>query len=68
MKKYEKVAEVSTPLDDTDAFLNMVSTRIDEYQQDGLQVEVQYQYGLSGKSALILGYKEERNDTILRES
>lgn len=61
MKKYEMMAQV-TQLDQ-DEFLNKVSSYIDEYQQKGLQIEIQYQFNNAISSALILGYEEVTDGT-----
>lgn len=55
-KKYEELSHISH--NDGNAFADLVSQRIDQYQKKGCQVEVQYQHSFSHFSALILGYKE----------
>lgn len=59
MKKYEAVSHILIPNDRLEEypFHEAVSKRIDEYQNNGLEVEVQYQHSLNGVSALILGYR-----------
>lgn len=59
MKKYERVAHISIGKEKSSEFTDMIAARIDEYQIDGLEVEVQYQCSILGYSAIILGYKED---------
>jgi hypothetical protein len=58
MKTYEMAGHIVQ--DDSDAFLTLVSRRIEEYQSKGLTVEITYQPFLNGFSALILGYREAK--------
>jgi hypothetical protein len=59
MKKYDKLAHISVSSDKIDQFSSLIGERMDEYQQLGLTVEVQYQQSMGIYSVLILGYKEE---------
>ena len=56
MKHYVKVGHISNQ--DTNRFHNELADLISSYQNIGLQVEVQYQQGPVGFSALVLGYQE----------
>lgn len=53
--RYEEVGHIA--MNDSDLFLKAVSRRIEEYQNKGYIVEIQYQQQLNTYSALILGYK-----------
>ena len=57
MKHYVKVGHISNQ--DTNRFHNELADLISSYQNIGLQVEVQYQQGPVGFSALVLGYQEK---------
>ena len=62
MKVYKETATVTSCFDDL--FNDLLSVKINEYQQKGYQVEVHYSTNLERKhdtlySALILAYTEE---------
>jgi hypothetical protein len=56
MKKYQANSLISIHIDNADIFNQLLSERIQEYQDLNLEVEIQYQHSDKRISALVLAY------------
>lgn len=61
-KKYEEVVHIALSATYVNQFYEKVSDRIEEMQNKGYEVEVQYAQSENLFSALVLGFKREDSD------